>query len=202
MFEKFLSGNVESFRQRYEGTYGFYRDGRKRLLVRLAEITNYQCSFVDAQNIAYKVYPDHPQEVGFEFLPPKSAWYNTSEGAVFAQRQATRQWQRGVTQKTLDLTLLKNGQPFPKRVDFRSLSEIYEKPILPKDAFVNLGKGMSIAISGQFAFDCGQVYVLKECIGQYQQDGTKFTIKLSEPELWRTEINDALSAMGCSASIS
>lgn len=202
MFEKFLSANVDAFRQRYEGTYGFYKDGRKKLLVRLVEITGGQCSFVDAQNIAYKVYPDHPQDVGFEFLPPKSAWYNTPEGAVFAQRQATRQWQRGVTNKTVELNFLKGGQMYPMRVDFRSLSNIYEKPMTPKESFGNLAKEMSLAISGQFALDRGLVFVLKEHIGSYENDGDKFTIKLAEPELWRTEIMDALNAMDCSASIS
>jgi hypothetical protein len=201
MFEKFLSGNIDTFRQRYEGTYGFYKDGRNRLLVRLQEISPSRCSFVDAQNIPYHVAPDHPQEVGFEFLPPKSAWYNTYRGAVYTQRLASRQWQRGVTGKTLEMMLAKGGSLLPLRVDFGTLSDVYEKSLTPKEALPALQEGRSVAISGQFAFDGGLIYLLKEYIGEYKQDGKRFDIHLSEPDLWRTEITDALTLMGCTANI-
>jgi hypothetical protein len=203
VFEKFLSGNIESFRQRYEGTFGFYKDeSGKRLLVKLVEINPGRCSFVDGAGIAYALYPDSPREVGFEFLPPKSAWYNTQRGAVYTQRYALRQFQRGVTSKTLEMNLLIKGVLHPLRVDFENLSALYEKSILPKDAFKGLDEGRSLAISNQFAFDEGSVLLFRAKIGEYKRDVKTFTIKLDEPDLWRTEITDALSAMGCTASIS
>ena len=77
MFEKFLSANVESFRQRYEGTYGFYRDEKKkRLLVRLDSISPEECVFVNADGIDFRLRVDTSRDIGFEFLPPKSAWRN------------------------------------------------------------------------------------------------------------------------------
>lgn len=208
MFEKFLSQNQESFRQRYEGTYGFYSDGRKRLLVKLAEISTAQCAFVDADGVSYRVRPDHPDKVGFEFLPPKSAWYNTEQwGAVYTQRLAQRQFQRGITSKNVELLQLAGGDLHPRRLDFHSLSAIYEHNVDPKTAFKGYASGRvpSIAISSQFAIDllAEQIRVLKEPIGSCKWDKkTGFTFKLTEPQLWRTEITDAITGMGCTADIS
>jgi hypothetical protein len=84
MFEKFLSQNLESFKQRYEGTFGFYRNEEgKRLLVRLDSITARNCVFKDANGVDYRIRPDSEENIGFEFLPPKSQWYNTVDGAVY-----------------------------------------------------------------------------------------------------------------------
>lgn len=203
MFEKFLSENADNFRQRYEGTYGFYRDGTKRLLVKLVSISPDQCQFVDGRDVMFSIRPDHPDNIGFEFLPPKAQWYNTKiHGAVHTQRLAHRQFQRGVTSKTLEIMRLKGGALHPIRVDFRNLSAIYEDGMKPDEAFPSLKEGGSVAISGQFALGSGIVYLLKEPIGTYIQDGKRFTFKLEEPQLWRTEISDALNLMGCSANIS
>lgn len=204
MFEKFLSENIENFRQRYEGTYGFYRDGgNRRLLVKLTEIAGNQCNFVDARGITYNVRPDHPNEVGFEFLPPKSMWYNTEYGAMMAQRTASRQFQRGVTSKTLDIVLLHKGTLVPRRVDFQNLSAMYEGKLSSKEALAGLSEGRSMALSGQFAVDHGVVFLLRERIGTYEQTkANNFRFKLTEPDLWKTEISDAIKAMGCYSDIS
>lgn len=206
MFEKFLSQNLESFRQRYEGTYGFYRNEHgRRLLVKLAAITSEQVDFVDRDGIQYHMRPDRPDDIGFEFIPPKSAWYNTAAyGAVYTQRLAQRQYQRGITSKTIEANSLSKGTFQPRRIDFDLLAMVYEKAITPRAAFSTFKDGQSLAISGQFALDgYGTVRLLKEEIGTYKYDGDKkFTFQLTEPQLWKTEISDAITAMGASASIS
>jgi hypothetical protein len=203
MFEKFLSENIENFRQRYEGTFGFYRaDGNKRLLVKLTAVSVSTCNFTDASGTTYNVDPDHPDDVGFEFLPPKSQWYNTPEGAVFTQRVASRQFQRGVTSKTLEIHLLRDQALYPMSVNFKNLQPIYESPTTPRDALKKFGPKCSLAISGQFALDRGLVFLLKEPIGGYERDGSAFKFNLVERDLWKTEISDAIVAMGCSASFS
>jgi hypothetical protein len=202
MFEKFLSENIENFRQRYEGTFGFYKVGNKRLLVKLQEISNQQCHFKDALGMDYTIQPDHPDEVGFEFLPPKSQWYNTKEGAVYTQRIASRQFQRGVTGKTLEIVLLREHMLYPMAVNFKNLQSIYESPLTPKEALPGLDKKQSLALSGQFALDAGTVFLLKEPIGGYECKRENFKFHLNERDLWKTEISDAITAMGCSASFS
>ena len=204
MFEKFLSANLDSFRQRYEGTYGFYRDeNKKRLLCQLTAIGNSRCVFVDAQGVEYQLNPDTNKDIGFEFLPPKSSWYNTSEGAVWTQRNAQRQFQRGVTGRNLSIKLLHKGRYYDRDVDFKSLSEIYETAKSPKEAMAILEKGKSWAISKQFALDpiSKTVHLMHSNVGTYAQEGKKFIVKLMEPQLWRTELTDALNAVECTTEI-
>lgn len=204
MFEKFLSANVDSFRQRYEGTYGFYRDEKKkRLLVRLDAISPEECLFVNADGIDFRLRVDTARDIGFEFLPPKSAWYNTEAGAVWTQRLAQRQFSRGVTAKNLEISLLTPDRGLSTmRVDFKNLSGIYEKAIPPQIAIADLGK-KSVAISSAFALDqAGVVYLFKETIGTYKRQDKRLTFKLNEPKNWRTEITDACTAIGFTAEIS
>jgi hypothetical protein len=204
LFEKFLSANVDSFRQRYEGTYGFYRDEKKkRLLVRLDSINAEECTFVNADGIDFRLRVDTARDIGFEFLPPKSAWYNTEAGAVWTQRLAQRQFSRGVTSKNLEISLLTPDRGLtPMRVDFKTLSSIYEKALAPALAIEALGK-KSVAISSAFALDqSGVVYLFKEVIGSYKQQDKRLVFKLNEPKNWRTEISDACMAIGFTAEIS
>jgi hypothetical protein len=204
LFEKFLSANVDSFRQRYEGTYGFYRDEKKkRLLVRLDSISAEECTFVNADGIDFRLRVDTSRDIGFEFLPPKSAWYNTEGGAVWTQRLAQRQFSRGVTSKNLEISLLTPDRGLtPMRVDFKTLSSIYEKALAPALAIEALGK-KSVAISSAFALDqSGVVYLFKEVIGSYKQQDKRLVFKLNEPKNWRTEISDACMAIDFTAEIS
>jgi hypothetical protein len=204
LFEKFLSANVDSFRQRYEGTYGFYRDEKKkRLLVRLDSISAEECTFVNADGIDFRLRVDTSRDIGFEFLPPKSAWYNTEGGAVWTQRLAQRQFSRGVTSKNLEISLLTPDRGLtPMRVDFKTLSSIYEKALAPALAIEALGK-KSVAISSAFALDqSGIVYLFKEVIGAYTRQDKRLVFKLNEPKNWRTEISDACMAIDFTAEIS
>lgn len=211
MFEKFLSENIENFRQRYEGTFGFYRDEeKKRLLVKLSSISAERVDFIDGRGVTWHMEPNSPRDIGFEFLPPKSAWYNTQQwGAVYLQRIAQRQFLRGVTSKNLEVLQAIKGELYPRRVDFALLSAVYEEALTPQQAFKRLTKSkaevpLSMAISSQFALDpsTNSVRVLKEVIGDYSLEGNAFRFRLSEPQLWRTEINDAITALGATADIS
>lgn len=198
MFEKFLSGNVESFRQRYEGTYGFFRDDKKnRTLVRLDSISETRCDFLDADGLNYHINADTAEEMGFEFIPPKSSWYNTPDfGAVFTQRRAQRQFSRGIHSGNLAMFALTSGVTANLGVDFVSLSQIYEKAIPPRQALEKWKEGTSIAISGQFALSSGNVFLFLDNVGTYKRSGSHFLFKLREPRLWKTEITDALTSLG------
>lgn len=204
MFEKFTSGNIESFRQRYEGTYGFYRDeSKKRLLVKLTEVRESRCTFVNADGIEFHLNSDSARDIGFEFLPPRSAWYNTQEGAYYTERVASRQFQRGITGKNVLIHSLL-GHMTPARVDFGTLSMIFDsKPFDMEASLDTLKKGRSLAISPQFALDpaTSQIYLFGDIIGTYKQDKQNFQFKLNEPGLWKTEITDALRAINCTTEI-
>ena len=204
MFEKFLSSNAENFRQRYEGTFGFYRHKDKRLLVKLTSVSDAVCTFIDAQSVEYKVNADNQSDIGFEFLPPKSKWYNTPDyGALFVQRGAARQWQRGVSQKNVSILTLKNSQLAQMQVSFPVLSNIFEKELEAKNVIHDFIRGTrtSLALSSHFALNGGLVYFLSEHIGEYSIVGERFTFRVKDRELVRTELSDAMAAAGCTAEI-
>jgi hypothetical protein len=201
MFEKFLSADAEAFRQRYEGTYGFYRDEKhKRLLVKLNYIRDNVCSFVDAQEIEYKLYPDSKDDIGFEFIPPESVYYNTTKGAMLVNRLAARQFSRGVNGKNIEIYGFDGNIQFGYKVNFENLKLVYESNVTPAEAL--LAERGSLALSRQFALSRDCVFLFKEQIGKYTRDGVNFRFKLNEPDLWRTEITDAINLLGCTAEIS
>lgn len=205
MFEKFLSGNIDNFRQRYEGTYGFFRDEKKkRTLVRLESIGGARCNFVDARGMDYHIMADTQDDMGFEFIPPKSQWYNAKGGAMFTQRLAQRQYSRGVSDRNLTIALLRSERLYPVEVNFNSLSQIYEHPVPTPEALREFQekKRHSLALSGQFAVCGGRVYVFTEMVGDFKLDGKHISMKLREPDLWRTELTDACKSLQLTAEIS
>jgi hypothetical protein len=199
MFEKFLSANVGDFKQRYEGTFGFYRDEKgKKMLAQLTEIGNHTCTFSDVRGLEYHLNVDAEKDIGFVFLPPKSGYFNTEQGAHLVQRIAARQFQRGVSSKNISITLLNAGGQLPQRVGFPILEKVYEKIVSVKDAVSGYNRGdvPSFALNNQFALDnAGFVWLLAEVIGKWERGNTtKFKLKLHDPVLFRTELSDAFKA--------
>lgn len=199
MFEKFLSHNAREFAQRYEGTYGFYKDENgKKSLVRLDSVRDNTCFFYNIRGLEFHLNADTEKNIGFEFIPPKAQFYNTDIGALLVTRVAARQFSRGINQRNTSIRLLvKNGfGNYP--VDFINLEKIYQKAISPADAF-KAWKETSVAISNKIAMSPmgTKVYLWDKVIGEYTKKGNHFTIKLEEPLLWRTEVTDALKALPC-----
>lgn len=203
MFEKFTTENADNFRQRYEGTFGFYRDGEtnKRILTKLNYIRNDYCGFVDSRGVEYKLYPNSEKDIGFEFIPPRSDYYNTVDGAVLVKRVAARQFQRGLSSKNTAIYQLESRGLDAARVDFPMLNKIYLNPVAIRDAFAKKDSLPSVAISKQLALTEHTVYLFEKQIGTYAQKGTHFAFKLEEPDLWRTEINDALKSLHCTVEV-
>lgn len=207
MFEKFLSGNADNFRQRYEGTYGFYRDASgKRILARI-DVVGQTCSFIDSKGVTYTLNPDTQTEIGFLFLPPKAEYHNTRYGAMYVQKIAQRQWQRGICQRNTAIYQLRGGTFSIRPVDFANLSAIYEDESAPsfKEAFRKFknGEGTSVAISRQFALCTNAVYLFTEVIGYYSfLDNGDVNIVLKDSSLWKTELADAFRELDQKVTIS
>jgi hypothetical protein len=202
MFEKFLTENAADFRQRYEGSFGFYRDENgKRMLSKLTSVGRV-CVFVDSRGVEYKLNPDSERNIGFEFLPPKASWYNVDEGAVLVRRVAARQFQRGLSSKNTNIYLLSDRLREIK-VDFPILEKIYLKSMTPQDAYRMWEKLPSVALSKQLALGKGGiVYLYENKIGTYAKKDSRLYVKLDEPSLWKTEVQDACRAVGCSVEVS
>jgi hypothetical protein len=205
MFEKFLRANAQDFRQRYEGTYGFYRDEKgKRMLAQLTGITEDVCLFVDARGLEYRLNVDAEKDIGFEFLPPRSGYFNTKRGAMLVKRIAARQFQRGVTGKNVTILLLIAASLQLQRMGFSLLESVYEKNVSAKEAlamFQSL-ETPSVAISSSFGLDnAGVVWVLDEAIGTHTREGNTYKIKLNEKCPFKTELTDAFKALAVQATV-
>lgn len=205
MFEKPLSGSVDSFRQRYEGTYGFWRDddSGKRLLVQLRAITARKCLFVDQQDIEYELNTDSKGNVGFEFLPPKSQWYNTPSGVYYVERVAARQFQRGVTDANTRVYGFHKDRAMlaPQTLSFSLLSNIYEKHEDARQAKKTWVAKAPLALSKQIALCQDKVFLFSEQIGTYSKEDEKLVFKIKQPDLWATEVRDACRDAGWTAEV-
>jgi hypothetical protein len=205
VFEKFTTKNYETFKQRYEGTYGFYRkEDRSRMLVRLETIGDRRCVFIDSKGVEFELAVNSERNIGFEFIPPKSNWYNSEDGNVYlVSRLAQRQWQRGISPKNTAVHLLSKGRLWPARVEFDTLDAIYNRSIMPRDAVERLHKGEAFALSNHMAVANGSLFLYGDVIGSVKTaDNVLYQVKLTEPDLWRTEVTDAFIALGKTVEVS
>jgi len=192
MFEKFLSGEQENFRQRYEGTYGYFKHGTKRTLCILTGISSRQVDFQDKDGIKYNLNVDAEGDIGFEFIPPESGWYNTLQyGPLFVKRIPARQFQRGLSSRNTTVSRL-DGTLRKMPVDFSTLVPIYQDELPIDKAFKHMvKKGTGIALNSMFAIDLkGFLYCYDSLIasGKFTDD---FVWKGTIPDLFKVELLDA-----------
>jgi len=200
MFEKFMSVEANDFRQRYQGTYGYFTHKGKRTLTRLDKIqADGRSSFVefsDRDGLKYLLHPDsEDNDTGFEFLPPKSAYFNTKEGVpLLVTRVPARQYLRGICDRNTQITDMRNNL---REVGFETLTKLFEDKTDAQRAMaaaiVSDSSGRGVAISPSFAvsFALGSIKCFNQTIGQCQFDKGLFTISLDSQELWGQEITDA-----------
>jgi hypothetical protein len=202
MFEKFTSVDAGDFRQRYQGTYGYFVNEGRRTLTRLDKIhadgRASTVEFVDRDGLSYLLKPDTDKEGrGFEFLPPKSAFFNTEEGEpLLVSRVPARQYLRGICDRNTTVTTILDKA---LAVDFKTLIRIFETKITPKEALTKAlaGKGehRGVALSPQIAVGLAsqQMRVFNHSIGNAGWDSKRelFRVKVDDPDLWRQEVVDA-----------
>lgn len=199
MFEKFTSLGSMDFKQRYQGTYGFFTNKGKRHLARLENVqaggSNNYVEFVDRDGMEYKLLQDSVEETcGFEFIPPKCAYYNTPDGPLIVNRVPARQYLRGICDRNTSIKdLLARSHP----VSFETLIKLFENKTSVKDALANalLSKSAArgVAISSQFAvgFEEEVIKCFNTVIGRCVYVKDSFVVTLESPELWQQEVTDA-----------
>lgn len=215
LFEKFTRKDATDFRQRYQGTYGYFHRGGKTLLVRLdkVDVDHNRVVFVDKDGLSYEVAGDADDDsIGFDFLPPKMAYHNTPSGTYLLRRIPQRQFSRGLSERNITIRTLSGAGI---GVDFTSLHNIFERKIGVKEAYhraCDIVPGMqerSFAISPQFGIhlDMNALYCFHDQIGTVTTGGSisapfpELFIKLQEVSLWGTEIRDALSRAGIKGTV-
>ena len=200
MFEKFTSIDSGDFRQRYQGTYGYFTHKGKKTLTRLDKIyadgRSSYVEFSDRDGLKYLLHPDSEEEgTGFEFLPPKSSYFNTEEGIpLLVSRVPARQYQRGICDKNISVADLRNNF---RPVDFGTLILLFEKTVDVAGALARAATSNSssrgVAISPQFAVGLAtkQIKCFNQAIGLATYEKGLFTVELDSPELWSQEVTDA-----------
>lgn len=194
MFEKFTSLGSADFKQRYIGTYGFFKEGEKKTLVQISAITRDTVHFTDRNNSGYHLKADSLSDVGFEFIPPKSSYYNIAGGdPVLVTRVPARQYSRGVCDKNTMIRKLNLGG---QEIGFNMLAAIFESKETVASALSSGYKDMlGFAVSPQFAvsFMNKDLRCFDHSIGSVEYNGDLFQINLDQPEVWSTEIKDAFT---------
>jgi len=207
MFEKFTSKDSNDFRQRYQGTFGYFIGKGKRTLTRLDNIVcdgrNSYVEFSDRDGVNYLLKPDsEDQGMGFEFIPPKAAYFNTKIGNPrLVKRIPARQYQRGICDRNTSIQDMKS-LPFP--VSFDSLIPLFEEKIGVREALQVALKSKhgarGVALSNQFAICFGNnvLRCLDQAIGfaTYDVATETFQVELDSKELWQQELTDVFKRNG------
>jgi hypothetical protein len=190
MFEKFTAEGSRDFHQRYIGTYGMFRKGDRKTLVRLDKIDTV-VKFSDCDGIDYTLQPDSDDPtIGFEFIPPKTQYYNTEHGVRLVSRIASKQYSRGICDKN---TRIQDVRQREMGVSFTTL-----RPIFAEGSIITPAQTLQMfdetALSGQFALSTssGRVWCLGNYIGMVYTWGDSLSIELTDWPLWGTELQDCL----------
>lgn len=201
MFEKFTSAGAGDFRQRYNGTFGYFTRKGMRMLTQLRTIQSDGRSpcvdFIDKDGVEYKLMSDSQDETtGFEFLPPKSSWYNTDKGnPLLVTRIASKQYLRGICDRNTKVrNLMQTSQP----INFATLGTIFDSKVTPREALdlmkASKDKATGVAISPHFAvMPSGYIYCFEQAIGHtdYDKETDTFKVSLTQKDLWIQEVTDA-----------
>lgn len=184
MREEYKANEWRDFKQRYEGTYGWYEtDSGKKVLVLLTEVTDKELRFIDKSENSYTAIPDKGNT--FQFLPIERGVHNITGDIIYCERIPARQWRRGLHISNTRMTsLLSNKHRAP---DFGILEQIFEQ----KDdsllrAFQKNGTG-SAALNSTFSIVGKAVKCYSINIGTF----LKGKITLDNP-LFHQEICDVV----------
>lgn len=186
ILEKFMATNAGDFRQRYEGTYGWYIAKDKRVLVSILAVGEGVLQFIDRNSIKYTLNRDSTEDIGFSFLAPKMQWHNTKDfGPVLVQRIPQKQYRRGICSNNTRIT---NKDGVNLGVNFHTLAAVFENISPVSEA----SKKLSFALSPQFMVDTdkGVLKCYASRIGQVTKSKDLFVTELSIKHLSQ-EVGDS-----------
>lgn len=202
MFEKFTGAGAGDFRQRYQGTYGFFTKADKKILSRLDSVNTDRArpilEFVDRDGMKYQLLADSKDnDVGFTFLIPKTSWHNSAEEgkALLVSRVPARQYQRGLCDRN---TAFITPRGTKVDVNFESIQNIFDSKVSVQQAFdaakAQQSPGTGVALSPYFCLDFYNkaVNCFHTTIGSFSlKDDNTVDVSLKDPEMWRQELVDA-----------
>lgn len=161
MLDTPTSANIEDFRQRYRGTYGFLkRPNRPDLLVYIQDTDPYKVTFTDRNQQEF--YANLNQEVMFEFLPITRGWFQTALGPRYLMRIPERQFHRGISRGNTNVyACSEDGRLLPATLSIQMLEDIFlakyktswQEWVIGESQFYIPNKYFLLCASGLYMYD-------------------------------------------------
>ena len=186
MKEEFNSAYWSDFRQRYQGTYGWWEtDKKERLLVYLREVGEERVIFQNKDGFKFTAIAD--QGNSFTFLPVVRGCFNyLDDGVVVTRRRPARMWKRGVCEENTDIISLATGKTLG--VNFQTLEGIFgDKTNTALARFKQTLTG-NAAIDNVFSVVGNKLFLYENQIGSYAN--REFTLT---SDLFQQEVNDLVN---------
>lgn len=186
MKEEFKSDFWSDFRQRYQGTYGWFeKDNHEKLLVYLRQVDEDRLSFQDKDGFKFTANAD--QGNTFTFIPVVRGCFNYGEnGVVVTRRLPARMWKRGVCDENTSIFSLDKQRALS--VTFPTLEGVFGNK--PNTAFARFKQTLTgnAAIDNVFSVVGDGLYLYENRIGEYAN--REFTLT---SDLFQQEVNDLVN---------
>jgi hypothetical protein len=193
MLEKFQSANSRDFRQRYEGTFGYFTNPvtKSKKLVKLTGVGDTSVSFTDKEGVKYEAVADRDLE--FEFIPLERKLFLSGGHLMYVERKPARQWSRGVCDNNTRITNLSTN--IPVAVNFDRIQRSME-PV--PDLYTQMQKiknksAKSVLFNSFLGVHNDTLFLYGQAIGEADLE-TK-TLKIREP-LFLQEVLDSVRDTG------
>jgi hypothetical protein len=179
MLDTLTSRNHQDFRQRYQGTFGWFQTPppERKIFVQVTDVSSDQVTFTDSKNIPYIVYRDSGYV--FEFLPVMKGWFNTKNNLMYLSRIPARQWHRGISSGNTTVEIFNEGRNIAVPCNMASLSQVFEQAISVEDA----AKRHNFALSRYFAIAGDSLWFQNQRVGAVVEKQIVLWNKIIEQEL-------------------
>lgn len=188
MREEFTRSGSVDFSRRYQGTFGYFCSGEKKVLVSVETVGENSVHFLDKHKNPYTANAD--QGNVFEFLPVEQGLYDCGDDLIHVCRRPARQWKRGICLENTNLYSFNNRQAVG--VTFARLESIFgEKPkVANLYKQVMAGQRRGCALNTQFGIHDNAVYCYNRMVGSRTKD------TLTVEGLWQQELRDIARDLG------
>lgn len=194
MLDSLTSYNSRDFRQRYRGVYGWFTppSTKRRILVKVVEVDEYQVIFEDEHRASYNAIAN--TGVQFEFIPISKKLFRCNKTIYCAERVPARQWTRGVAGANTRITNVVSGGAGPVSFAIVKAAFVDTADLNKKAEITDFLEGSisGLLLNEMFCLAEKGVYLYSTLIGTYDLD--KHTILLDDGT-FRQELVDAVNEL-------
>ena len=191
----FTPANYEDISKYYRKTFVKFKETGDMLFY-IREVNSERVSGLAQDGTPFDLFlsEEFPYEV--DYVLPRKSFFDFSNHAVLLQRVPAKQYQRGISNGNVSVSVLKaGGSPSDLPLDFAVLRAFVSKQVFESlDTAINSDK-TSVVLSQRFAFTPAnrKIYADFTCVGQMlpKRKEIKCFYALFKPELERLVLNTA-----------